>query len=132
PVQADNGAITSWAIVLVSLLVVLFVGRSIALPMVLGAMATAIALGLMSPQAPGASALILATALPALITIIVTGIVASLFDRSGGSGATGREHAHDAPANDAASSTSDAGFRPPDDGIQLVRIGDPPDDPSTS
>ena len=52
PVPADNGAVTAWAIVIVALLAVLVVGRSLALPLLLGAIATAISLALLAAYEP--------------------------------------------------------------------------------
>jgi len=82
PVQAENGAITAWSIVLVGLLVVLVVGRTLALPMLLGAISTALALALLATSAPDSLTLILVTLVPALITVMVASIVVGIVPRS--------------------------------------------------
>lgn len=78
PVPADGGAITAWAIVLVSLLAVLVVGRTLALPMLLGAISTALALGLLAATSPDSLTLILVTLVPALTTVMVASIVVGI------------------------------------------------------
>ena len=78
PVPADGGAITAWAIVLVSLLAVLVVGRTLALPILLGAISTALALGLLAATSPDSLTLILVTLVPALTTVMVASIVVGI------------------------------------------------------
>ncbi len=79
PVPADNGAVTAWAIVIVALLAVLVVGRSLALPLLLGAIATAISLALLAAYEPNSATLIIVTLLPAFITMMVASIVVGLW-----------------------------------------------------
>ncbi len=81
PVAADNGAITSWSIVLVGLLAVLVVGRTLALPTLLGAISTAIAVGLLSGAAPDSLTIILVTLLPAMTTFMVASIVVGIVNK---------------------------------------------------
>lgn len=79
PVPADNGAVTAWAIVIVALLAVLVVGRSLALPLLLGAVATAISLALSAAYEPNSATLLIVTLLPAFITMMVASIVVGLW-----------------------------------------------------
>ena len=81
PVQADNGAVTSWAIIITALLAVIVVSRAIALPLLLGAVAVAVGLGLMSSSTPSTMVLLAVTALPALITVAVTWMMSTIVDR---------------------------------------------------
>ncbi len=78
PVPADNGAITAWAIVLAGLLAVLLVGRILALPVLLGAVSTALALGLLAASSPDSVTILLVTLVPALITLMVASIVVGI------------------------------------------------------
>ncbi len=79
PVPADNGAVTAWAIVIVALLAVLVIGRSLALPLLLGAIATAISLALMASYEPDSITIIIITLLPALVTMMVTSVVVGIW-----------------------------------------------------
>ncbi|MEI8081217.1 MAG: MMPL family transporter, partial [Actinomycetes bacterium] len=81
PVQADNGAVTSWAIVITALLAVIVVSRAIALPLALGAVSVAVGLGLMSASNPTSMVLLAVTVLPALITVAVTWMISTIVDR---------------------------------------------------
>ncbi len=80
PTEAIHGTVTSWTIVVISLLVVLFVSRSIALTILLGAIATTVAYSITATGLSSMSSMssLLGTALlPAMITIVVTSIVIS-------------------------------------------------------
>lgn len=83
PVSADSGSITSWAIVLVALLAVLVVSRPLALPLLLGAIATAVADGLLAGNSPDSSIVILVALVPALITVMVASVVVGLLGSRG-------------------------------------------------
>lgn len=97
PVQADNGAVTSWAIVIVALLAVLLASRAIALPLVLGAVAVAVTLGLIG-AATDSIVLLAVTVLPALITVTVTWMVSTIFDRKNLGGLAIANHTVEEPA----------------------------------
>lgn len=75
PVPASNGAVTAWAIVLVSLIAVLVVGRALALPLLLGSIATAVSIGFLGPLQADAQTMIAVTLLPALVTFMVTSVI---------------------------------------------------------
>jgi len=79
PVPADNGAVTAWAIVIAALLAVLVIGRSLALPMLLGAIATAISMALMSSYEPDSLTLMLITLLPAMVTMMVASVIIGIW-----------------------------------------------------
>ncbi len=79
PVPADNGAVTAWAIVIVALLAVLVVGRSLALPLLLGAISTAVSMALMASYEPDSITLIIITLIPAMITMMVASVVVGLW-----------------------------------------------------
>lgn len=78
PASADNGAITSWAIVLVALVAVMFISRPLTLPMLLGAIATALSEGLLFNHGTDSSTLVLVALLPALVVIMVASVVVGL------------------------------------------------------
>ncbi len=78
PAQALSAPVTAWAIVGTALLAVLVVGRSVALPMVLGAVAMAVSYLLTGPGS-GLDSLFGASLLPALVTILVISVFDNLF-----------------------------------------------------
>ena len=69
--------ITAWAIVASALLAVVAVARSVALPMVLGAVAMAVAQ--MLDVSDSIATLLTASLLPALVTMVVISVCDSLF-----------------------------------------------------
>ena len=75
--EIANTPITAWAMVGSALIAVLAVGRSVALPMVLGSVAMAIAE--MLDDTGGVGTLVTACVLPALITMVVVGVFDGLF-----------------------------------------------------
>ena len=79
PVPADNGAVTAWAIVIAALLAVLVIGRSLALPMLLGAIATAISMALMASYEPDSLTLMIITLLPAMVTMMVASVIIGIW-----------------------------------------------------
>ena len=79
PVPADNGAVTAWAIVIAALLAVLVIGRSLALPMLLGAIATAISMALMASFEPDSLTLMIITLLPAMVTMMVASVIIGIW-----------------------------------------------------
>ncbi len=72
--------ITAWVILASALLVVVAVGRSVALPMVLGAVAMAVAQ--MLDTSGAVATLLTASVLPALVTLLVVNVFATLFPGS--------------------------------------------------
>jgi len=78
PAQAPSAPMTAWAIVATAMLAVLVVGRTIALPLVLGAVALAVTLVLTGADA-ALQVLFGATLLPALVTILIISVFANLF-----------------------------------------------------
>ena len=78
PTKQADGIVTAWAIVVVGMLVILFVSRSIAMPIMLGAVSTAITYSILAASLPGTGVLIIISFLPALITIVVTSLVVSV------------------------------------------------------
>lgn len=107
PVPAENGAVTAWAIVITGLLAVLVVGRSLALPLLLGSIAMAVSLGLMAPLAPDTIMLIVITLLPALVTIMVASVVVAVSGRPDIDPADPTQ-VDNAPAIDTAAATTSA------------------------
>jgi hypothetical protein len=75
--EQSSTPITAWAIVASALLAVVAVGRSIALPMVLGAVAMAVAQ--MLDTTGGVGTLVTACVLPALVTMVVISVFDALF-----------------------------------------------------
>jgi RND superfamily putative drug exporter len=78
PAQTPSAPVTAWAIVGTALLAVLVVGRSLSLPMVLGAVALAVAY-LLSGQDAAVGALFGASLLPALVCVLVISVFDNLF-----------------------------------------------------
>ncbi len=82
PAQAPSAPMTAWAIVATALLAVLVVSRTMALPLVLGAVALAVSLVLTGTDA-ALQVLFGATLLPALVTILIISVFANLFPDRG-------------------------------------------------
>ena len=82
PANAPSAPVTAWAIVGTALLAVLAVGRSLALPLVLGSVAMAVAYLLSGPEASLGS-LLGATLLPAAVTILIISVFDNLFPPRG-------------------------------------------------
>ena|GEM_PF-128252 len=82
PVQASNGVTTALAIIFVSLIVVIAIGRAMALPLLLGSVAIAICAALLADSAPGAGTLLAVVILPALVAIVVAAIVIGIFGKN--------------------------------------------------
>lgn len=120
PVPADNGAVTAWAIVIVALLTVLVIGRSLALPLLLGAISTAISLALLAEHQPDTGVLIIITLLPALITMMVASVVVGVWRRP----AQTPEPPDSSPAAVTAPNPN-----PPEELVPMLRAPGQPDDP---
>ncbi len=82
PAQAPSAPMTAWAIVATALLAVLVVGRTFALPLVLGAVALAVTV-VVTGTGAALQVLFGATLLPALVTILVISVFANLFPARG-------------------------------------------------
>ncbi len=80
--QLGNTPITAWAMVGSSLIAVVAVGRSVALPMVLGSVAMALAQ--MLDDTGGVGTLVAAGVIPALVTMLVISVFDGLFPDRGG------------------------------------------------
>ncbi|MEZ5186505.1 MAG: MMPL family transporter [Candidatus Nanopelagicales bacterium] len=78
PVSTPSAPVTAWAIVGTALLAVLVVGRSVALPMVLGSVALAVTY-LVSGTGASLGSLLAAALLPAVVTILVISVFDNLF-----------------------------------------------------
>src|SRR5690606_37114495 len=82
PANLPSAPITAWAIVATALLAVLVVGRSVALPLVLGAVAMAVSYLLTGPDA-ALQAQLGAALVPAMVTILIVSVFANLFPGRG-------------------------------------------------
>ena len=82
PAKIPSAPVTAWAIVATALLAVLVVGRSVALPLVLGAVAMAVSYLLTGPEA-ALQSLLGAALVPAMVTILVVSVFANLFPGRG-------------------------------------------------
>lgn len=99
PVGADSGAITTGAILLAGLIVVLVFSRRLALPIMLGAIAVAITIGLMG-SSPAIMVLLTTCLAPAALTMTVAAIIGLIV--------SGRQQSEDSTITDSESSDSDA------------------------
>jgi RND superfamily putative drug exporter len=82
PAKIPSAPVTAWAIVATALLAVLVVGRSVALPLVLGSVAMAVSYLLAGPDAP-LQTLLGAALVPAMVTILIVSVFANLFPGRG-------------------------------------------------
>lgn len=78
PASTQSAPITAWAIVATSLFAVLVVGRSVALPMVLGSVTLTVTY-LLSGADAGLSSLLAAALVPAVVTILIISVFDNLF-----------------------------------------------------
>ena len=78
PAASGRAPLAAGAVLVVALVVLLVVGRSLALPMVLGSLATAVAAGLASGETFDAVPLLLVTLVPALLAMLVAAGVGAL------------------------------------------------------
>ena len=78
PASTQSAPITAWAIVATSLFAVLVVGRSVALPMVLGSVTLTVTY-LLSGTDAGLSSLLAAALVPAVVTILIISVFDNLF-----------------------------------------------------
>ena len=77
PAKIPSAPVTAWAIVATALLAVLVVGRSVALPLVLGAVSMAVSYLLTGPDA-ALQTLLGAALVPAMVTILIVSVFTNL------------------------------------------------------